>query len=73
MAKMTKRDGGRAKRAEIRRLLSEVFSSKAAVNQWLQTNARQLDNRAPIEVMGTSMGADKVRRLVLSVLHGTGL
>jgi putative toxin-antitoxin system antitoxin component (TIGR02293 family) len=56
---------GRAwKFAELLAQATEVLGSQEAAEQWLNTPAMALDQRRPIELLSTAVGADMVERLL---------
>ena len=62
---------GRAwKFAELLAQATEVLGSQEAAEQWLNTPAMALDQRRPIELLSTSVGAEMVERLLFQIDHG---
>lgn len=54
----------------IRSLAREVFSSDAAVAEWLNAPDRSLGQRPPLEMLATDLGAQKVESLLRAMMHG---
>lgn len=54
----------------VRSLAREVFSSDAAVAEWLGATDRSLGGRAPLEMLATDLGAQKVETLLRAMIHG---
>ncbi len=55
---------------EIRLLLKQVFSTEAAIEQWLNTPDRKCDWKAPRELLQTKADAARLKHLVLQMVHG---
>lgn len=53
-----------------RSLAREIFSSDAAVAEWLGAPDRTLGGRAPLEMLATDLGAQKVESLLRAMIHG---
>ncbi len=53
-----------------RALAREIFSTDAAVAEWLSTPDRSLGGRAPLEMLATDLGAQKVEGLLRAMMHG---
>jgi len=53
-----------------RSLAREIFSSDAAVAEWLGAPDRSLGGRAPLEMLATDLGAQKVEGLLRAMIHG---
>lgn len=53
-----------------RSLAREIFSSDAAVAEWLGAPDRSLGGRAPLEMLATDLGAQKVESLLRAMMHG---
>ncbi|MGH8227394.1 MAG: type II RES/Xre toxin-antitoxin system antitoxin [Steroidobacteraceae bacterium] len=53
-----------------RSLAREIFSSDAAVAEWLSSADRSLGDRAPLEMLATDLGAQKVENLLRAMIHG---
>jgi putative toxin-antitoxin system antitoxin component (TIGR02293 family) len=53
-----------------RSLAREIFSSDAAVAEWLSAPDRSLGGRAPLEMLATDLGAQKVETLLRAMIHG---
>ena len=53
-----------------RSLAREIFSSDAAVAGWLGAPDRSLGGRAPLEMLATDLGAQKVESLLRAMIHG---
>jgi putative toxin-antitoxin system antitoxin component (TIGR02293 family) len=53
-----------------RGLAREIFSSDAAVAEWLGAPDRSLGGRAPLEMLATDLGAQKVESLLRAMIHG---
>lgn len=47
-----------------------VFTTDEAATAWFKTPHALLGNRAPIELMATEDGLEKVRQLALRMIHG---
>lgn len=56
--------------ARVRSLAREVFSSDAAVAEWLGAADPGLGGRAPLEMLATDLGAQKVESLLRAMIHG---
>ncbi|MGH8150560.1 MAG: type II RES/Xre toxin-antitoxin system antitoxin [Steroidobacteraceae bacterium] len=54
----------------VRALAREIFSSDAAVAEWLGVPDRALGTRAPLEMLATDLGAQRVESLLRAVMHG---
>jgi putative toxin-antitoxin system antitoxin component (TIGR02293 family) len=54
----------------VRSLAREIFSSDAAVAEWLGAADRSLGGRAPLEMLATDLGAQKVESLLRTMIHG---
>jgi len=54
----------------VRTMAREIFSSDAAVAEWLGAPDRSLGNRAPLEMLATDLGAQKVESLLRAMMHG---
>jgi putative toxin-antitoxin system antitoxin component (TIGR02293 family) len=54
----------------VRALAREIFSADAAVAEWLNAPDRGLGNRAPLEMLATDLGAQKVESLLRAMMHG---
>lgn len=54
----------------VRGLARETFSSDAAVAEWLGAADRSLGGRAPLEMLATDLGAQKVESLLRAMIHG---
>lgn len=54
----------------VRALANEVLGSEAAANEWLDTEAMGLEFRKPIDLIGTSPGAEAVKTLLQRMKHG---
>jgi putative toxin-antitoxin system antitoxin component (TIGR02293 family) len=62
---------GRAwKFAEVLARATDVLGSQDAAEQWLNTPAMALDQRRPIELLSTSVGAEMVERLLGRIEYG---
>lgn len=57
----------------IRGLAREVFSSDAAVADWLNSPDRGLAGKKPLELLSTDLGAQKVENLIRAMAHGVPL
>lgn len=53
-----------------RSLAREIFSSDAAVAEWLSAADRSLGDRAPLEMLATDLGAQRVESLLRAMIHG---
>ena len=61
--------------AELRELaFQEILAlfegDQAAANRWVASSVRGLGNHAPISLMGTKPGIQKIRTLVAQLEHG---
>lgn len=54
----------------VRALAREIFSTDAAVAEWLGAADRSLGGRTPLEMLATDLGAQKVESLLRAMLHG---
>lgn len=54
----------------VRALANEVLGSEAAANEWLDTEAMGLEFRKPIDLIGTSPGAEAVKTLLQRMKYG---
>jgi putative toxin-antitoxin system antitoxin component (TIGR02293 family) len=54
----------------VRDLARNVFTSDAAVAEWLNAPDRSLGNKAPLEMLATDLGSQKVENLVRAMMHG---
>jgi len=54
----------------VRSLARELFSSDTAVAEWLGAPDRSLGGRAPLEMLATDLGAQKVESLLRAMIHG---
>ena len=54
----------------VRSLAREIFSSDAAVAEWLNAADRTLGGRAPLEMLATDLGAQKVESLLRAMIYG---
>lgn len=54
----------------LRTLAREIFSTDAAVAEWLTMADRSLGQRAPLEMLSTDLGAQKVEGLLRAMIHG---
>ncbi|MBS0399313.1 MAG: DUF2384 domain-containing protein [Proteobacteria bacterium] len=53
-----------------RALAREIFSTDAAVAEWLSSPDRSLSARTPLEMLATDLGARKVEGLLRAMMHG---
>jgi len=58
------------KELTYREILALFEGDKVSADRWLSSSVRGLGNRAPISLMGTKRGIQKVRRLVGQLEHG---
>lgn len=61
--------------AELRELAYQEIlglfeNDEKAANRWMSSSVRGLGNRAPISLMGTKCGIQKIRRLLGQLEHG---
>lgn len=61
--------------AELRELAYQEIlglfeNDETAANRWMASSVRGLGNHAPISLMGTKPGIQKIRRLVGQLEHG---
>jgi putative toxin-antitoxin system antitoxin component (TIGR02293 family) len=54
----------------VRALAREIFSTDAAVAEWMTVPDRSLGNRTPLEMLATDLGAQKVESLLRAMMHG---
>jgi putative toxin-antitoxin system antitoxin component (TIGR02293 family) len=54
----------------VRALAREIFSTDAAVAEWMSAPDRSLGNRTPLEMLATDLGAQKVESLLRAMMHG---
>jgi putative toxin-antitoxin system antitoxin component (TIGR02293 family) len=54
----------------VRALAREIFSTDAAVADWMSGADRSLGNRTPLEMLATDLGAQKVENLLRAMMHG---
>ena len=54
----------------VRSLAREIVSSDAAVAEWLGAADRSLGGRAPLEMLATDLGAQKVENLLRAMIRG---
>jgi putative toxin-antitoxin system antitoxin component (TIGR02293 family) len=55
------------------KLAREVFSTDAAVAQWLTTPDAALGRRTPLAMLSTDVGAGQVNNLLQAMIHGVPL
>jgi putative toxin-antitoxin system antitoxin component (TIGR02293 family) len=68
---LTAEQSGRAwKFAEVLAKATDVLGDQEAAEQWLNTPAIALDQRRPIELLSTSVGAEMVERLLTRIEYG---
>jgi putative toxin-antitoxin system antitoxin component (TIGR02293 family) len=54
----------------MRALAREIFSTDAAVAEWMSAPDRSLGNRTPLEMLATDLGAQRVESLLRAMMHG---
>lgn len=54
----------------LRHLLKDLFTTDAAIAQWLNGQDAALGNRTPLEMLATDIGAAKVENLTKAMMHG---
>ena len=54
----------------VRALAREIFATDAAVAEWLTVADRSLGHRAPLEMLSTDLGSQKVEGLLRAMMHG---
>jgi putative toxin-antitoxin system antitoxin component (TIGR02293 family) len=54
----------------VRALAREIFSTDAAVAEWLSVPDRSLGNKTPLKMLTTDLGAQKVEGLLRAMMHG---
>lgn len=54
----------------VRGLARKVFATDAAAAEWLNLPDRSLGNKAPLEMLATDLGSQKVENLVKAMMHG---
>lgn len=57
----------------IQKLAREVFSTDAAVAQWLTTPDTALGNRTPLGMLSTDIGTAQVHNLLQAMIYGVPL
>jgi putative toxin-antitoxin system antitoxin component (TIGR02293 family) len=57
----------------IQKLAREVFSTDAAVTQWLTAPDAALANRTPLAMLSTDVGTGLVHNLLQAMIHGVPL
>lgn len=57
----------------VQKLAREVFSTDAAVAQWLTTPDAALGKRPPLAMLSTDVGAAQVHNLLQAMIHGVPL
>ena len=57
----------------IQKLAREVFSTDAAVAEWLTTSDTALENRTPLAMLSTDVGTGQVHNLLQAMIHGVPL
>jgi putative toxin-antitoxin system antitoxin component (TIGR02293 family) len=68
---LTSGQSGRAWQfAEVLAHATDVLGSQAAAEQWLLTPAMALDQRRPIDLLSTSVGAEMVEQLLTRIDYG---
>jgi uncharacterized protein (DUF2384 family) len=56
--------------SDLRALLRQVFSSDAAVDEWLETPDRSLEWLSPRDMALQHGGLQRVRELIVRMIHG---
>lgn len=59
--------------AEIYRRGRDIFTTDAALADWLSSPARALRGKVPLEVMSTAAGRKKVAEVLIALAHGAVL
>lgn len=54
----------------VRSLARKIFATDAAASEWLNLPDRSLGNKAPLEMLATDLGSQKVENLVKAMMHG---
>jgi putative toxin-antitoxin system antitoxin component (TIGR02293 family) len=57
----------------VQKLAREVFSTDAAVAQWLTAPDASLGKRTPLAMLATDVGAGQVHNLLQAMIHGVPL
>jgi putative toxin-antitoxin system antitoxin component (TIGR02293 family) len=57
----------------IQKLAREVFSTDAAVAEWLTAKDDALGKRTPLAMLSTDVGAAQVTNLLQAMIHGVPL
>lgn len=50
--------------------LRQVFTTNAAAAEWITAPAAGVGNRAPLDLLATDLGAQKVESLIRAMIHG---
>lgn len=69
-AEATERGVSSEKFIRIRDLADEVFGDNLVAMEWIDDKNLALDNRAPIELIGTEEGFERVKTLLLRIQYG---
>ena len=71
MTPLSQEQSGRAwKFAEILATATEVFGSQSEAEQWMIAPAVALDQRRPIDLLGSPVGLELVEQLLGRIEHG---
>jgi putative toxin-antitoxin system antitoxin component (TIGR02293 family) len=54
----------------VRQLAVEVFEDPALASEWMQRSNAELAGMSPLEVLDSQPGYDRVREILLRVIHG---
>ena len=57
----------------VHKIVREVFTSDHAVAEWLNTPDPSLNDKPPLNMLTTGIGASKVENLALAMIHGVPL
>ncbi len=56
-----------------RTLARNVFTTDAAVAEWMNSPERSLGNKSPLELLATDLGSQKVENVLKGMMHGVPL
>jgi putative toxin-antitoxin system antitoxin component (TIGR02293 family) len=56
--------------ARVRNLATALFTTDAAIHQWLSKPDSALGSMAPIDLLDTDLGAREVENLLVALAHG---
>jgi hypothetical protein len=55
---------------ELRILLRQVFTTEAAIDEWLDSEEARFSGLSPRQLANQVGGGEKVRALVMQMIHG---